>query len=100
MAHDLDVMCHRTTVNRVECGTAGGVVVYFEAVEVVHRLRMSAVLDIVKRHSAQYADVWVRACRGRCLRHLSLTVPCACARSTIGCTGKLISHVATTPYKR
>lgn len=41
-------------VKNVPCGTSGGVIIYFERIEVVNKLDASAVYDIVKNYTADY----------------------------------------------
>ncbi|XP_059143875.1 erlin-1-like [Physella acuta] len=41
-------------VKNVPCGTSGGVIIYFERIEVVNKLDTSAVFDIVKNYTADY----------------------------------------------
>ncbi|KAL8595030.1 Erlin-2 [Nucella lapillus] len=41
-------------VKNVPCGTSGGVIIYFERIEVVNKLDTSAVFDVVKNYTADY----------------------------------------------
>lgn len=41
-------------VKNVPCGTSGGVIIYFDRVEVVNKLAASAVHDMVKNYTADY----------------------------------------------
>lgn len=41
-------------IKNVPCGTSGGVMIYFDQIEVVNILRASAVFDIVKNYTADY----------------------------------------------
>jgi len=41
-------------VKNVPCGTSGGVIIYFERIEVVNKLNIQAVFDIVKNYTADY----------------------------------------------
>ncbi|KAG8233253.1 hypothetical protein J437_LFUL013516, partial [Ladona fulva] len=41
-------------VKNVPCGTSGGVMIYFDRIEVVNVLSSSAVFDIVKNYTADY----------------------------------------------
>ncbi|KAK7113621.1 hypothetical protein V1264_012876 [Littorina saxatilis] len=41
-------------VKNVPCGTSGGVIIYFERIEVVNKLDVTAVYDIVKNYTADY----------------------------------------------
>ncbi|XP_030059057.1 erlin-1 isoform X1 [Microcaecilia unicolor] len=41
-------------VKNVPCGTSGGVMIYFDRIEVVNMLAQSAVFDVVKNYTADY----------------------------------------------
>jgi len=41
-------------VKNVPCGTSGGVVIYFDRIEVVNMLSVETVYDVVKRYTADY----------------------------------------------
>merc|ERR1719319_1915432 len=41
-------------INNVPCGTSGGVMIYFDRIEVVNVLKSSAVYEIVKNYTADY----------------------------------------------
>lgn len=41
-------------VKNVPCGTSGGVMIYFERIEVVNKLEPSMVLDVVRNFTAEY----------------------------------------------
>ena len=41
-------------VKNVPCGTSGGVMIYFDRIEVVNVLQHSAVYEIVKNYTADY----------------------------------------------
>merc|ERR1719219_2568039 len=41
-------------VKNVPCGTSGGVMIYFDRIEVVNVLQNTAVFDIVKNYTADY----------------------------------------------
>jgi hypothetical protein len=41
-------------VKNVPCGTSGGVMIYFDRIEVVNVLQPTAVYDIVKNYTADY----------------------------------------------
>lgn len=46
-------------IKNVPCGTAGGVMIYFDQIEVVNILQRSAVHDIVKNYTADYDRVLI-----------------------------------------
>ncbi|XP_019875846.1 erlin-2-like [Aethina tumida] len=41
-------------VKNVPCGTSGGVMIYFDRIEVVNHLKASSVMDIVRNYTADY----------------------------------------------
>ncbi|XP_071105089.1 erlin-1-like [Haliotis cracherodii] len=41
-------------VKNVPCGTSGGVIIYFERIEVVNKLSVSSVFNVVKNYTADY----------------------------------------------
>lgn len=46
-------------VNNVPCGTAGGVSVHFQEIEVVNRLRKDMAQETVKNYTVNYDKVWI-----------------------------------------
>ena len=46
-------------VENVPCGTNGGVNIYFDLIEVVHRLKRNSVIETVANYSTQYAKTWI-----------------------------------------
>jgi len=46
-------------VTEIPCGTSGGVLVHFEAIEVVNRLNASHVLDTVRKYGLDYDKIWI-----------------------------------------
>ncbi|NXG42487.1 ERLN2 protein, partial [Psilopogon haemacephalus] len=50
----LDALLQTDEVKNVPCGTSGGVMIYFDRIEVVNFLIQSAVYDIVKNYTADY----------------------------------------------
>ena len=55
-------------VKNVPCGTSGGVMIYFDRIEVVNLLLSSAVHEIVKNYTADYDKplIFDKVCRGTC----------------------------------
>lgn len=41
------------------CGTQGGVVIYFEKIEVVNRMRKEHAWDTVKNYTVAYDQTWI-----------------------------------------
>eukprot|EP00742_Colponemidia_sp_Colp-10_P002507 GILJ01002676.1.p1 GENE.GILJ01002676.1~~GILJ01002676.1.p1 ORF type:complete len:344 (-),score=57.07 GILJ01002676.1:169-1125(-) len=46
-------------VTNIPCGTSGGVLIEFESVEVVNRLRADMVYDTVKNYTTSYDRTWI-----------------------------------------
>ena len=46
-------------IENVPCGTNGGVNIYFDLIEVVHRLKRTSVIETVANYSTQYAKTWI-----------------------------------------
>lgn len=46
-------------VTDIPCGTAGGVVIHFERVEVVNRLKVDHVHDTIKNYTINYDKIWI-----------------------------------------
>jgi len=43
----------------IPCGTSGGVLITFDSVEVVNRLKRTHVLETVKKYSVDYDKIWI-----------------------------------------
>ncbi|GBG76337.1 hypothetical protein CBR_g22084 [Chara braunii] len=46
-------------VTNIPCGTKGGVMIVFEKIEVVNRLRKEHVLDTIMQYGAKYDKIWI-----------------------------------------
>lgn len=46
-------------VRNIPCGTSGGVVLYFDKVEVVNRLKEEYVYDTIKNYTIHYDQTWI-----------------------------------------
>jgi len=46
-------------VREIPCGTRGGVMIYFEKVEIVNRLKEHFVLDTIRNYTVQYDKLWI-----------------------------------------
>jgi len=46
-------------VTNIPCGTSGGVMIYFERVEVVNRLKMEHVYMTIKNYTINYDKIWI-----------------------------------------
>lgn len=55
----LQTIMQTDKVTNIPCGTRGGVMVYFEKVEVVNRLKRELVYETVKNFTVQYDKLWI-----------------------------------------
>ena len=46
-------------VNNVPCGTSGGVLIYFDEIEVVNRLRKDLAHMTIKNYTVNYDKTWI-----------------------------------------
>ena len=46
-------------VRNVPCGTSGGVMIYFDKIEVVNKLRKDSVYETIKNYSLNYDHTWI-----------------------------------------
>merc|ERR1711871_1227686 len=46
-------------VQNIPCGTRGGVVVYFDKIEVVNRLKKEFVYETVREYGVHYDKIWI-----------------------------------------
>lgn len=46
-------------VTNIPCGLSGGVLIYFDKVEVVNQLRIDYVYDTIKNYSIDYDQIWI-----------------------------------------
>jgi len=57
--NSVQVTVQTDRVNDIPCGTSGGVVVYFDKVEVVNRLNKSLAYETVKNYTVDYDKTWI-----------------------------------------
>jgi regulator of protease activity HflC (stomatin/prohibitin superfamily) len=56
---NVQVTVQTDKVTEIPCGTAGGVVIYFEHIEVVNRLRKAMVHETIKNYTVHYDKTWI-----------------------------------------
>ncbi|CAN0068821.1 unnamed protein product [Scytosiphon promiscuus] len=56
---EIQVTVQTDAVKDIPCGTSGGVMVDFEKVEVVNRLRKTLVLDTIRNYTVNYDTTWI-----------------------------------------
>ena len=54
MVRNIQTTLQTDEVKNVPCGTSGGVMIYFDRIEVVNVLQHNAVYDTVKNYTADY----------------------------------------------
>ncbi|KAJ9436021.1 hypothetical protein DIPPA_55174 [Diplonema papillatum] len=47
------------SVSRIPCGTSGGVMIYFDRIEVVNRLAKDRVLKTIRNYGIDYDKIWI-----------------------------------------
>lgn len=57
--HNVQVTMQTDKVQNIPCGTSGGVVVMFDKVEVVNRLKKSDVFETIKNYTVDYDKPWI-----------------------------------------
>ena len=55
----VQVTMQTDAVTNIPCGTSGGVMIYFDTIEVVNQLREHAVYDVVKNYTVDYDKLWI-----------------------------------------
>ena len=55
----VQVTMQTDSVRNIPCGTSGGVIVYFDKIEVVNRLKTTSVLSTVREYGVDYDRVWI-----------------------------------------
>eukprot|EP00347_Sterkiella_histriomuscorum_P008464 403344998 len=56
---NIQVTVQTDKVINIPCGTAGGVVIYFDHIEVVNRLKKEYVYDTIKNYTVNYDKTWI-----------------------------------------
>lgn len=56
---NVQVTVQTDKVTEIPCGTAGGVVIYFDHIEVVNRLRKDMVHETIKNYTVHYDKTWI-----------------------------------------
>jgi regulator of protease activity HflC (stomatin/prohibitin superfamily) len=57
--HGVQVTLQTDKVTDIPCGTSGGVLVYFDKIEVVNRLKKELAYDTVKNYTIDYDKTWI-----------------------------------------
>lgn len=56
---NIQVTVQTDNVENIPCGTNGGVLVYFDKIEVVNRLQRDLVVDTVRNYTSKYDKIWI-----------------------------------------
>ena len=57
--HNVFVKMQTDKVTNIPCGTSGGVMLYFEKIEVVNRLQRELVYEMIKNYTLDYDKTWI-----------------------------------------
>lgn len=57
--HQVQITIQTDEVTNIPCGTRGGVLIYFDKVEVVNRLNKDHVIDTVRNYGVHYDKIWI-----------------------------------------
>ena len=57
--HQVQVSVQTDEVREIPCGTSGGVLIYFDKIEVVNRLKKESVYETVKNYTVDYDRLWI-----------------------------------------
>lgn len=56
---EVQITVQSDSVNSIPCGTSGGVMIHFDKIEVVNRLRAEYVHDTIKNYTIHYDQTWI-----------------------------------------
>jgi regulator of protease activity HflC (stomatin/prohibitin superfamily) len=56
---NVQVTVQTDKVTNIPCGTSGGVVIYFDHIEVVNRLKKALVHETIKNYTVHYDKTWI-----------------------------------------
>lgn len=57
--HNVQITIQTDKVENIPCGTSGGVLIYFESIEVVNRLKQDYVHSTIKNYTVNYDKTWI-----------------------------------------
>ena len=57
--HEVQVTIQTDKVQNIPCGTASGVLIYFDKIEVVNRLKKELAWQTVKEYTIEYDKTWI-----------------------------------------
>jgi hypothetical protein len=57
--HQVQVTLQTDQVTNIPCGTASGVLIYFDKIEVVNRLRKELAWQTIKNYTIDYDRTWI-----------------------------------------
>ena len=58
-SENVQITVQTDLVSNIPCGTSGGVVIYFDKIEVVNRLQKAHVYSTIKQYGTDYDKVWI-----------------------------------------
>ncbi len=57
--HNVQTSVQTDWVKDIPCGTSGGVLITFDSIEVVNRLRKDMVFETIKNYTINYDKTWI-----------------------------------------
>jgi regulator of protease activity HflC (stomatin/prohibitin superfamily) len=57
--HQVQISVQTDEVRNIPCGTSGGVMIYFDKIEVVNKLKKEYVYDTIKNYTLNYDRMWI-----------------------------------------
>ena len=57
--HQVQISVQTDEVRNIPCGTSGGVMIYFDKIEVVNKLRKEYVYETIKNYTLNYDKMWI-----------------------------------------
>lgn len=56
---EVQISVQTDQVTNIPCGTSGGVVIFFDKIEVVNQLRKKYVLETIRNYTIDYDRIWI-----------------------------------------
>ena len=85
---NVQVTVQTDKVSNIPCGTSGGVLIYFDHIEVINRLKKESVYETIKNYTVHYDKTWIFDK----IQYLKFI--------TIHLVTRLTNFVANIPYNR
>ena len=56
---EVQITMQTDSIKEIPCGTSGGVLIYFDTIEVVNRLKLDSVHSTIKQYGVNYDKMWI-----------------------------------------